>query len=160
MPVYTYVPAASGRTNIDLRSMDTGLATASFSTKGQTVIAGKNTALRKDASSDKLTWTDPSGRKQTVVTKRTTAAVTKAGGQKSSREATPTRVEPLKHTFVRQASPKASAQPQSRASSDHSKAKSPPAGEVLKNGQKPSKLTGSSKYTKHYVHVVNWCIAM
>ena len=129
--------------------MDTGLATASFSTKGQTVIAGKNTTLRKDASSDKLTWTDPSGRKQTVVTKRTTAAMTKPGGQKSSSEATPTRIEPLKHTFVWQSSPKATAQP--RASSDHSKAKSPPAAEVLKNGQKPSKLTGSSKYTELYV---------
>ena len=94
---------------------------------------------------EKMTVTDSSGRKQTHVTKRTTTSLTKVGGPKSSRESTPTRVEPLKHTFLRHTSPKASGQLQSKIpSSGYGKAKSPPARE-LKNGQKTSRSGTASE---------------
>ena len=103
-------PSASGRTNADLRGMDIGLTTASFGTKAQTAISHKNAEFRKDAGDD---VTHTCGDKHTVVTKRTTTTVTKPYGSKSSRETTPTRTlgamvrsEPLKHTLVKQASPK------------------------------------------------------
>ena len=125
--------------------MEAGLAQASFATKSQTAIAGKNTGLRREAGTDKMTVTDSSGRKQTLITKRMTTTLTKVGGPKSSREGTPTRTEPLKHTFLRQTSPKASLQPQSKVSSSgYGKAKSPPARE-LKNGQKSSRSGTASE---------------
>ena len=111
----------------------------------QTAIAGKNTGLRREAGTDKMTVTDSSGQKQTLITKGTTTTLTKVGGPKSSREGTPARTEPLKHTFLRQTSPKASGQPQSKVSSSgYGKAKSPPARE-LKNGQKSSRSGTASE---------------
>lgn len=122
--ILVYFPLASGRTNTDLRGMDLGLTTASFGTKAQTAISSKNAEYRRDASSagDDVTVTHTCGGKHTVVTKRTTTAVTKPYGSKSSRETTPTRTmgtavrsEPLKHTLVKHASPKHKAGSPSRS---------------------------------------------
>ena len=134
--------------------MDPGLTSAAFGTKAQTAISNKNAELRRDASyGDKLTLTDPSGRKHTVVTKRSTTTVTRPVGSKSSRETTPTRTvgstarsEPLKHTLVRQASPKKSGLPP--MSKTPSRAFSPPA-----DGQKSSKGATSSECIDNYFNV-------
>ena len=139
---------AAGRTNTTLRGMDPGLTTAVFGTKAQTAISSKNTELRRDLSSsgtDKLTVTDPSGRKHTMATKRTTTTVTRqTTGTKSSRETTPTRTsgaagrsEPLRHMLVRQASPKtkSSHHPSPPRSKTPSRALSP-SGESGRNGQR------------------------
>ena len=114
--------SASGRTNTALKRMDPGLTTAAFGTKAQTAISTKNADLSHNMSSgtDKLTVTDQSGRKHTIATKRSTTTVTRTipgssgGSSRSSRETTPTRTvlsatvrtEPLRHTLVRQSSPK------------------------------------------------------
>ena len=157
--------AASGRKNTDLRGMDLGLATASFTTKTQTAVSAKNASLKRDLtttprdregesiparsktpsfeSGNRLTtFTDPSGRKHAVMTKRTIA--TKPS--KSSRESTPTwtegtpthsRAEPMKHSFVRQPSPKTK-MTTIQCSKTPSRALSPIDRDTSKNGQKLS----------------------
>ena len=134
---------------MDLRGIGPGLATASFTTETQSAIASKNAALRKDASGDKLTVTDPSGRKHTVATKRMTTSVTRQVPSKSSRETTPTRTmgtavrsEPIKHTLVRQGSPKSKMTGLPPRSKTPSRALSP-SGDVVKNGRKSPKSTSS-----------------
>ena len=151
---------ASGRTNTTLRGMDPGLTTASFGTKAQTAISTKNVDLSHDISSgtDKLTMTDSSGRKHTVATKRNITTVTKTvpvtggGSSRSSRETTPTRTglsavrtEPLRHTLVRQGSPKtkSSLPPRSKTPS---RALSPTG-----DNKKTSKGTASSE-SRSYKH--------
>ena len=127
--------------------MDLGLTSAAFGTRTQTAISNKNAELRRDASyGDKLTLTDPSGRKHTVVTKHSTTTVTRPAGSKSSCETTPTRTvgsTPLKHTLVREASPKKSGLPP--MSKTPSRAFSSPA-----DGQKSSKGASSSECIDNY----------
>ena len=114
------VTAASGRTSTSLRTMDVGLTTAVFGSKTQTAIASKNSDLRRQTNAE--TKIDPSGRRVTVATTKSvtpTTAKPVTGSGRSSRETTPTRAgvgvggvstgvrsEPLRHTLVRQASPK------------------------------------------------------
>ena len=111
---------ATGRTNTSLRGMDMGLTTATFSTKTQTAISHKNSDIRGDGNGEDVITTElPSGRKATLATKRSTTTIvrpaTGTGSGRGSRETTPTRTaglatavraEPLRHTLVRQASPK------------------------------------------------------
>jgi dystonin len=142
---------ASGRTNTALRGMDPGLTTATFGTKAQTAISNKNVELIREAhnAGDNLTVSDTSGRRHAVVTKRTTTTVTKSLGSKSSRETTPTRTlgatvrsEPLKHTLVRQASPKAKSGSPSRSKTP-SRAMSP-GGDVRKSESRSSTAATST----------------
>ena len=113
-------PPATGRNNTSLRGMDVGLTTATFSTKTQTAISHKNSDLRGEGNGEDVITTElPSGRKATLATKRSTTTIvrpaTGTGSGRGSRETTPTRTaglatavraEPLRHTLVRQASPK------------------------------------------------------
>ena len=63
-----------------------GLAQAGFRRKTQTAIHAKNEALRaaaaKDSESQKVTKTLPSGRQETVITKRTSLPATRVSLEK------------------------------------------------------------------------------
>ncbi|CAI7993605.1 Microtubule-actin cross-linking factor 1 [Geodia barretti] len=145
---------ATRRTNASLRGMGVGLTTASFATKTQTAISHKNSELRGGGGGGEgdatLTVTElPSGRKTaTLPTKRSSSTTIMRPGAtgtwsgRGSRESTPTRspglsvqatrAEPLRHTLVRQGSPKTTRTGGQARSRTPSRGLSPPTG----NGHK------------------------
>jgi hypothetical protein len=146
---------ATRRTNASLRGMDVGLTTASFATKTQTAISHKNSELRGgggrgggegNGGDATLTVTELlSGRKTaTLPTKRSSTTTMRPGATgtwsgRGSRETTPTRspglsaqatrAEPLRHTLVRQGSPKATKTGGPARSRTPSRGLSPPTGD-------------------------------
>ena len=139
--------SASGRTNTSLRGMDYGLTTAVFCSKTQTAIANKNADLRRQGNA---TPTDSSGRRVTVATKQSTTATPRG---KSLRETTPTRTgglssaavrsEPLRHTLVRQASPKTKVAGAGKGRSKTPSRALSPTGEGGRNGGRAGKTPTS-----------------